>query len=174
VALTAHAMREELDRCLAVGMNDYITKPFLEDVLRRKLEHWLGDAGDGPGPERAPALEALPPLDDTRITELRGLGRAVGRDVLGEIAETFQSQAHVTEIRSALARGDWPLLKRSAHALKGSSAVLGAMSLSALCGHFEQLPPNIGAEAFAGSLAALEREYRRVLSALTAAAMETR
>jgi two-component system, sensor histidine kinase len=42
VALTAHAMREELDRCLAVGMNDYITKPFLEDVLRRKLERWLG------------------------------------------------------------------------------------------------------------------------------------
>jgi len=174
VALTAHAMREELDRCLAVGMNDYITKPFLEDVLRRKLEHWLGNAGDGPEPERPALPETLPPLDDARITELRGLGRAVGRDVLGEIAETFQSQAHVTEIRSALARGDWPLLKRSAHALKGSSAVLGAMGLSALCGEFEQLPPNTGAEAFAGSLAALEREYRRVLSALTAAALEAR
>ena len=126
MALTAHAMREELDRCLAVGMNDYITKPFLEDVLRRKLEHWLGDAGDGPEPERPAMPATLPPLDVARITELRGLGRAVGRDVLGEIAETFQSQAHVTEIRSALARGDWPLLKRSAHALKGSSAVLGS------------------------------------------------
>jgi HPt (histidine-containing phosphotransfer) domain-containing protein len=90
------------------------------------------------------------------------------------IAETFQSQVHVTEIRSALARGDWPLLKRSAHALKGSSAVLGAMGLSALCGEFEQLPPNTGSEAFAGSLAALEKEYRRVLSALTAAAQEAR
>jgi PAS domain S-box-containing protein len=175
VALTAHAMREELDRCLAVGMNDYITKPFLEEVLRRKLEHWLDDAGGGPAEPESPAgPEAFPPLDGARVIELRGLGRAVGRDVLSEIAETFQSQAHVTDIRSALARGDWPLLKRSAHALKGSSAVLGAMGLSALCGEFEQLPPNTGSEAFAGSLAALEKEYRRVLSALTAAAQEAR
>jgi PAS domain S-box-containing protein len=44
VALTAHAMKEDLDRCLAVGMNDYITKPFLEDDLRKKLERWLDGA----------------------------------------------------------------------------------------------------------------------------------
>jgi PAS domain S-box-containing protein len=44
VALTAHAMQEDLDRCLAVGMNDTITKPFLEDDLRKKLERWLDDA----------------------------------------------------------------------------------------------------------------------------------
>ncbi len=175
VALTAHAMREELDRCLAVGMNDYVTKPFLEEVLRRKLERWLDDAGGPAGPDDpAAAPEALPPLDGARLAELRGLGRAVGRDVLSEIAETFQTQAHVTEIRSALARGDWPLLKRSAHALKGSSAVLGAMDLSALCGELEQLAPNTGAEAFAGPLSALEKEYHRVLSALTAAAQEAR
>jgi HPt (histidine-containing phosphotransfer) domain-containing protein len=94
----------------------------------------------------------------------------VGRDVLSELTAAFQSQAYVAEIRSALARGDWPLLKRNALALKGSSALLGAMSLSALCGELEQLPFNARAEALAGSLAALEKEYRRVLSALTAAA----
>jgi CheY-like chemotaxis protein len=172
VALTAHAMREDLDRCLAAGMNDCITKPFVEEILRGKLEHWLGD-GAAAEPERSAVVaEALPPLDGARLTELQGLGRVVGRDVLSELTAAFQSRAHVTEIRSALARGDWPLLKRSAHALKGSSALLGAMSLSALCGELEQLPPNTRAEACAGSLAALEKEYRRVLSALTAAAQE--
>jgi two-component system, sensor histidine kinase and response regulator len=166
-------MREELDRCLALGMNDYITKPFLEEVLRRKLERWLeGGLAEPECPAAVP--EALPPLDDARLTELRELGRAVGRDVLSEIAETFHSQAHVTEIRSALARGDWPLLKRSAHALKGSSAVLGAMGLSTLCGDLEQLPPNTEVEACVGPLAALEEEYRRVLSALAAAAQGVR
>jgi PAS domain S-box-containing protein len=183
VALTAHAMREELERCLAVGMNDYITKPFLEEVLRRKLERWLEDAGGGlPEPEHSAAVpehpaalpELLPPLDGARLTELRSLGRAVGRDVLGEIAETLRSQAHVTEIRSALARGDWPLLKRKAHALRGSSAVLGAMGLSMLCGELERLAPNTEVEACVGPLAALEEEYRRVLSALTAAARDAR
>jgi CheY-like chemotaxis protein len=44
VALTAHAMQEDLDRCLAAGMNGYITKPFVEKDLREKLELWLGEA----------------------------------------------------------------------------------------------------------------------------------
>ncbi|HSS49344.1 MAG TPA: response regulator, partial [Thermoanaerobaculia bacterium] len=42
VALTAHALKEDLERCLDAGMNDTITKPFREDVLRLKLERWLG------------------------------------------------------------------------------------------------------------------------------------
>ncbi len=42
LALTAHALKEDLERCLAAGMNDTITKPFREDVLRQKLERWLG------------------------------------------------------------------------------------------------------------------------------------
>ena len=171
VALTAHAMREDLDRCLAAGMNDCITKPFVEEVLRRKLEHWLDEAGSVSAElQRTAGAEAVPPLDGARLTELQGLGRAVGRDVLSELTAAFQSRDPVSEIRSALARGDWPLLRQSAHSLKGSSALLGAMSLSAICGELEHLPPNTRAEALAGSMTALEREYRRVLSALTAAA----
>jgi PAS domain S-box-containing protein len=42
VALTAHALREDLERCLDAGMNDTITKPFREDILRQKLDRWLG------------------------------------------------------------------------------------------------------------------------------------
>src|SRR3954454_18037973 len=154
-------------------MNDYLTKPFVEETLRKRLDRWLSEAGAAASePERPAGPDDAPPLDGARLTELQGLGRAVGRDVLSELTAAFQSRAHVTEIRTALARGDWPLLRRSAHALKGSSALLGAMSLSAICGELEQLPTNIRAEALAGSLTALEREYRRVLSALTAAAQE--
>ncbi|MFL6259227.1 MAG: ATP-binding protein [Thermoanaerobaculia bacterium] len=174
IALTAHAMREDLDRCLAAGMNDAITKPFAEEVLGLKLEHWLSAArGASLEPERPAGPEASP-LDGARLTELQDLGRAVGRDVLSELTAAFQSRAHVTQIRSALARGDWPRLRRSAQALKGSSALLGAMSLSAICGELEHLPPNARAETLAGSMTALEREYRRVLSALTSAAQEAR
>ena len=43
VALTAHALKEDLERCIAAGMNDTITKPFREEMLRQKLERWLGE-----------------------------------------------------------------------------------------------------------------------------------
>ncbi len=77
------------------GHERHLTKPFVEEVLRETLERWLGGV-EAAEPERpsAPA-EALPPLDGARVMELQGLGRAVGRDVLSEIAATFQSQAHV-------------------------------------------------------------------------------
>lgn len=50
LALTAHAMKEDLDRCLEAGMNDYITKPFHSDTLRRALERWLPPSPAGPFP----------------------------------------------------------------------------------------------------------------------------
>jgi PAS domain S-box-containing protein len=46
VALTAHALKEDLERCLAAGMNDTITKPFREEMLRQKLERWLNGVGE--------------------------------------------------------------------------------------------------------------------------------
>jgi signal transduction histidine kinase/ActR/RegA family two-component response regulator len=48
VALTAHALKEDLERCLDAGMNDTITKPFREDVLRQKLKRWLGVETEAP------------------------------------------------------------------------------------------------------------------------------
>jgi PAS domain S-box-containing protein len=57
LALTAHAMKEDLDRCLEAGMNDYITKPFHSDTLRRALERWLPPppSGSCPGSGKPPS-----------------------------------------------------------------------------------------------------------------------
>jgi CheY-like chemotaxis protein len=41
IALTAHAMRGDLERCLAVGMDDHLGKPFTVDEMKGKLERWL-------------------------------------------------------------------------------------------------------------------------------------
>ncbi len=67
VALTAHAMQEDLDRCLTAGMNDYITKPFVEEDLRQKLERWLGEAAAA-GREPALPLEPAPSAVGPRVS----------------------------------------------------------------------------------------------------------
>jgi HPt (histidine-containing phosphotransfer) domain-containing protein len=102
------------------------------------------------------------------MTELRELGRALGRDVLRELAESFRSQTCLEGIRSGLAQGDLPLVEREAHTLKGSSAALGAMRLADLCAKLEHQPPETP-EGYLPRVAAIEEEYRRVLEGLTAA-----
>jgi len=110
----------------------------------------------------------VPVLSAERMAELRELGRALGRDVLRELAESFRSQTCMEGIRSGLAQGDLPLVGREAHTLKGSSAALGAMRLADLCAKLEHQPPET-AEGYLPRVAAIEEEYRRVLEGLTAA-----
>ena len=176
LALTAHAMKEDLQHCLASGMNDTITKPFTEEILRRKLEHWLSlFAGSPVEPEPpVPTPEAGQALDGERLVELRELGRAQGRDVLGDVMETFESQAYVSEIRSALDAGDWQRAEWRTHTLKGTSAVLGATRLASLCDELEHVLRTGGVEACAGLLDTMEEEGQRVLSALATAAVQAR
>jgi HPt (histidine-containing phosphotransfer) domain-containing protein len=176
-------MKEELDRCLEVGMNDYITKPFRKEALQQKLDLWLQEEGDGDdgatGDRRReasadthPQDRTEPVLDGKKLSELRQLGEALGQDVLRDLAETFRSQTCLEEMRSGLARGDRPLVGQQAHSLRGSSAALGALRLAALCEELEQLPSEACPEACAGRVAAIEEEYERVLSGLVAAAAE--
>lgn len=101
------------------------------------------------------------------------MGRDLGRhDFLRELAATFRSQNQLSEMRSALEKGDRPLVSWQAHSLKGSSAVLGALRLVALCEELEQLPSETSDEVCAARIAGIEEEYQRVLKGLAAAAEE--
>ena len=161
VALTAHAMKEDLDRCLAAGMNDYVTKPFHPETLRRTLEQWL-----------APPEEAAeePRLDPSRLEGLRQLARLGGRDILAELVAKFGERPLLASLREALERGDREALKLLARQLKGSSSNLGAVRLARLCGELEEMAADgAGLEAYARQIAGIAEEYDRVLPELAAA-----
>ncbi len=139
VALTASAMTDEVDRCLAAGMDGLLTKPLQPLQLREMLDrHGLGIARDA-GRETArtqPVRMSAPPIDVPRLRVL------VGDDpqFLAELCRTFlaSSSRLVEELRQALQREDREQLKTLAHKLKGGAGSVCAQRVTDLCLALEQ------------------------------------
>ncbi|QDU62000.1 Signal transduction histidine-protein kinase BarA [Planctomycetes bacterium Pan216] len=121
IAMTAHAMRGDRQRCLDVGMDDYIAKPIdvrqLVDVVERHASP--SDSGEGdPAPPEDVATHSLIHFD-------AALDRMGGDEsLLKEMAQIFLEDAdeHLTTLRNAIEENDLSTAERSAHSLKGLSA----------------------------------------------------
>ena len=143
VAMTAHAMANERQRCLDAGMNDYISKPIDPRSLCRTLARWLPErtagvaaAADAPAPaepwvERGVAGVALPQA----LRRVRG-----NAAVLRQLLLQFYADHHDSgrDIVALLDRGDAEQAGRQLHALKGVAGNLGASELSECCAGLEQ------------------------------------
>jgi two-component system sensor histidine kinase/response regulator len=150
IAMTAHAMVEERERCLAAGMNDHVTKPIDPDVLFRTLARHRGRrleadvAAPAPDERLSPTVAAdLPDIDGLDIKS--GLKRVAGnRKLYRRLLEQYaDSQAGAGRaLRDALGAGDRAHAERIAHTAQGVSG-------------------NIGAAAQQQAAAALERAIRQ-------------
>ena len=130
VAMTANAMPGDREKCLACGMDDYVAKPLKTDDLKSALER---SALREKEPEPEPALNM------ELIAELRSLAEPGGPDPLTEVIDLYVSNAPrlIRSMEQSLDARDLKALAASAHALKGSSANLGAEKLSKLAGTIE-------------------------------------
>ena len=149
VALTAHAMDGDRDRCLAAGCTDYLTKPVRPaDLLAKLAEHLPAGADpEEPGPAPAdPVVCTLGPED----ADLRGLAAEFAASLPGRLAEC----------RDALAAGDRGGLETAAHKWKGAGGTLGFDPFTAPADRLERAAPD-------ADDAALE-ELMDELAALTA------
>ena len=166
VAITANVLKGEAKRCLAVGMDDYISKPVELDKLQRVLRRWLPSrAASWPNARaasddenRAEGHESV--IDHVRMKNYLGEDRQIQRHFLKRFAD--QGEEIVTAILSAAAERDWIRVSAQAHKLKSSAAAVGAVSLSSLCARLEGDEGHADA-ATAGDLSSqLRDEFDRV------------
>ncbi len=140
IAMTANAMKADLDACLAAGMNDHITKPIERKALLQTLRRWLPARQKPFGRlfRRRGASHRERSADDA--PRLEGIDVAGSLARLGLEFETFRRMlvrfadsqgAMLDALRAAVASGDSAAVARHAHAIAGASGNLGAEGLHA-------------------------------------------
>jgi len=143
IAMTAHSMEGDRERCLAAGMDDHLPKPLRGDALGAALSQWLpraqGNGTTDPTPDQH--LHAEGPVDfdmlDRLEAELGGLGRPSALEpILRQFLESVPDR--VTAITGALKRRSDKDTSDEAHALKGAAANFGAIRLAAICSAVER------------------------------------
>ena len=131
IAMTAHAMVEEQQKCFDCGMNAHLAKPIRPERLYSLLAQWIGTIHVPPPPEPEEEDLLLPEIPG--IDQQEGLQRVAGDKTLyRQLLIRFRSdQANVGEkIGDALQKGDTKTAERLAHTIKGVAGNIGAESLA--------------------------------------------
>ena len=161
IAMTAHAMQGDREKCLAAGMNDYLSKPIAPAELARVLKKWLRLKPDenGPQEERENGAQESDTGGIWKRAEM--LERLLGdEDLLREVCASFLADIpqKLDQLAEALGRGDLVASGRLAHTVRGASANVGAVSLSSLAAKMEQAAANGEGEYMKSGLSAMRTE----------------
>jgi PAS domain S-box-containing protein len=169
IAMTANAGRDDQARCLAAGMDEFVTKPIAPSLLFCVLSKWMSQRAaeerapqvSGTGPSlpvsaSAPAPAPVPPpaaatepagvTGSNDLLDMRALAQTFGNkpEKMRKYAHMFLDSARdgLVEVRAALEQGDMKRLSELGHRIKSSARAVGAMSFADLCLQLEHLKPD--------------------------------
>ena len=151
IALTANAMSADRDKCLEVGMDDYLSKPLEQDDLARVIQRWLplpvegGTSNEEQATHPSELLDASqdvidrqdssPPIDLARLERISRGKVAIQQRLLQIFLETTPKDLEALE--RAILEIDSSLVEHYAHRLKGSAANIGVPAMSAIAKELE-------------------------------------
>ncbi|NLY02392.1 MAG: response regulator [Rhodopirellula sp.] len=163
IAMTAHAMQGDRQRCLDAGMDDYVSKPIRAEQLLRTLEAVLTNLGRLDAPTNVPRRSS--PLSRDGALE------AVGGDesLLCSLIQSALEEAPglLAEIHEAVAERDTATLQRAAHALKGSLRCFGPTSASDRARKMEAAAKSGRLDEAEAILPRLEEDVKQLLPTLS-------
>ncbi len=165
VAMTAHAMRGDREKCLEAGMDDYVSKPLTPRDLVEVLEKWLPKENAQCTPPPSIIAPDSPPVFDlsgmmTRLMDDDELADMVTQDFLEDVPK------RISALKGHLEAEDARGAERQAHTIKGASSNVGGEVLRAVAFEMEK-SANIGdMEAFRARLPKLEMEFARLKEAI--------
>jgi CheY-like chemotaxis protein/HPt (histidine-containing phosphotransfer) domain-containing protein len=168
VALTANAVKGEADRCLAGGMDAYLTKPLTLARLEQTLAHWpsLEPRNAASAAVPAPPASLAPAIDGNAVFRAFGDNPATVRRLLARFHDS--ADLLVREIESEAAVDRLESLAEAGHKLKGAARAAGAVHLGDLAEALEREAHAGPSEQIGSLVGTLAAEWRRVAGELHA------
>jgi len=176
LALTANVLADDLQKCIAAGMNDFIAKPVDPNKFYAALVKWLPDSTLKPDAAQKPAASLAEPDVLAVLAAIPGLDVAMGlKSILGKLPkyqELLKIYARIhredlSTVRSLLEQNEREKARQIVHSLKGSSGAVGAREVHRLASELDTLLRGDAplAEAF-GLFSQLETTQKNLITAL--------